>query len=123
MDDSVVAVLPLGATEQHGFHLPLNTDAFCAENFGRRAIDRAGDSAKIILLPTLSIGFSMTHTAFAGTISLSAQTFMAVIADVCRSVIKHGIKRIVLLNGHVGNVASAGVVATQINVETGAVYC
>jgi creatinine amidohydrolase len=120
IDDSVVAVVPLGAIEQHGLHLPINTDAFNSEQFARRGVERVGDSAKILLLPTFSYGVSTTHMAFPGTVTLSAETYIHAVKDICRSLVKHHVKRIVLLNGHVGNSAPLAVVCTEINVETGA---
>ena len=119
IESNTIAILPIGANEQHGLHLPLNTDIFCAEQFARRAISKIS-GRKIILLPPLPYGFSPTHMAFPGTITFSAETFMNVVKDICRSMIRHGVKKIVLLNGHAGNSASLGVVATEIRVETGA---
>jgi creatinine amidohydrolase len=119
LDDSVVALIPLGATEQHGLHLPINTDAFNAEEMAKRVHARVGDAAKILLLPALPYGVSTTHMAFPGTVTLSAETYIHTAKEMCSSLVKHKINKIVLLNGHVGNAAPLAVVCTEINVETG----
>ncbi|MFJ9174475.1 creatininase family protein [Streptomyces sp. NPDC102360] len=98
-----VAVLPVGAVEQHGPHLPLITDALVAEAASASAVDRRGEDLDLWLLPTLSYGRSVEHEWSAGTLSLSTSTFAAVLADLGRSVAAAGIRRLVLVNGHGGN--------------------
>lgn len=98
-----VAVLPVGAVEQHGPHLPLITDALVAEAASAAAVDRYGEELDLWLLPTLSYGRSVEHEWSPGTLSLSTGTFAAVLADLGRSVATSGIRRLVLVNGHGGN--------------------
>ncbi|MFZ3573949.1 creatininase family protein [Streptomyces sp. BH097] len=98
-----VAVLPVGAVEQHGPHLPLITDALVAEAASAAAVDGCGAALDLWLLPTLSYGRSVEHEWSAGTLSLSTATFAAVLADLGRSVATAGIRRLVLVNGHGGN--------------------
>lgn len=100
---SSVAVLPVGAIEQHGPHLPLATDALVAEAVSKEVV--ATHDEDLWLLPTLSYGRSVEHTWAAGTLSLSTATFAAVLDDIGRSVAAAGIRRIVLVNGHGGNVS------------------
>lgn len=100
-----VAVLPVGAVEQHGPHLPLVTDALVAEATSTVAVDRHGTELDLWLLPTLAFGRSAEHEWSAGTLSLSTRTFAAVLADLGRSVAAAGLRRLVLVNGHGGNVS------------------
>jgi creatinine amidohydrolase len=89
--------------EQHGPHLPVATDSLIAEEVALRAAVRAG--TEVIVAPTLSLGHSPYHMHLAGTLSLGIATLSAVIRDVCTAVHSHGFNRILLLNGHGGNVA------------------
>jgi len=118
LDDSVVALIPLGATEQHGLHLPINTDTFNSKEIAKRVHSRVGTDAKILLLPAVPYGVSTTHMAFPGTVTLSAETYIRAVKELCLSLVKHKVKKIVLLNGHVGNAAPLAVVCTEVNVET-----
>src|SRR5207302_2428377 len=86
-------VLALGATEQHGYHLPLATDALLGDHLARALADRLD----AFLGPTLRVGCSEHHLGFAGTMSLSEDTFHAVVGDLVRSLSKGGFRRIVLV--------------------------
>jgi len=96
-----VVVLPLGALEQHGRHLPMLTDTMTDDEIVRRAEAELGDSA--LFLPTLWAGASDHHLAFPGTISFSHDTYSRMLIDLLESLIGHGFTRILLLNGHGGN--------------------
>ena len=92
-------VLPVGSTEQHGPHLPLDTDSILAAHFARQ-IAAALDAA---LLPTLHYGTSLEHTGFRGTISLHPETLMQVIRDLAAEVERQGFTAMIVVNGHGGN--------------------
>jgi creatinine amidohydrolase len=94
-------VLALGATEQHGRHMPLATDALIGDHLARMLADRLD----AFLGPTLRVGCSEHHLGFAGTMSLSQDTFHAVVGDLVRSLLKGGFGRIVLVPTHGGNFA------------------
>src|SRR5438270_3198992 len=94
-------VLALGATEQHGRHMPLATDALLGDHLARALADRLD----AFLAPTLRVGCSEHHLGFAGTLSLSEDTFHAVVADLVRSLLRGGFARIVLVPTHGGNFA------------------
>ncbi|MFX8676642.1 creatininase family protein, partial [Acinetobacter baumannii] len=76
---------PVGATEQHGAHLPVDTDTIIAAALARRACDRLAGEVETWLLPALADGFSPEHASHAGTISLAADTILRVCDDVARA--------------------------------------
>jgi creatinine amidohydrolase/Fe(II)-dependent formamide hydrolase-like protein len=92
-------VVAFGATEQHGPHLPLATDALLGDHLARVVAERLD----AFVAPTVRIGCSEHHLAFPGTLSLSQETFHAVVADVVRSLSRGGFGRVVLLPTHGGN--------------------
>ncbi|MGQ9732130.1 MAG: creatininase family protein [Candidatus Zipacnadales bacterium] len=100
-----VVVAPFGSTEQHGPMLPLDTDIHIAERVAlegaREAAERHG--VHVLVLPTMPFGLATHHMAFAGTITLAPETYVAVIADVLRCVVTHGFRRIAVISGHGGN--------------------
>lgn len=100
--DRKVVVLPLGAIEQHGPHLPVATDTFVVSQVAIEAEKQlTGD---ILLCPTLPFGSSHHHLSFGGTISISIATYTQVIIELVESLLEDGFRRIVLLNGHGGNI-------------------
>lgn len=94
-------VMALGATEQHGPHMPLATDALLGDHMARLLAERID----AFLAPTLRVGCSEHHVGFAGTMSISETTMHAVVADLVRSFLGGGFRRIVLLPSHGGNFA------------------
>jgi creatinine amidohydrolase len=96
-------VLPLGAIEQHGDHLPVDTDAFNAQEVTRLACGRLS-KAQVVILPVQSFGFSMHHKTWPGTISLSAVTLTSLLVDIGQSLHRCGFRRALFVNGHGGNI-------------------
>jgi len=94
-------VVALGATEQHGPHMPLATDALIGDHLARLLAERLD----AFVAPTVRIGCSQHHVGFAGTMSLSEETYHAIIGDLVRSLLAGGFARIVLLPTHGGNFA------------------
>ncbi|BBO70334.1 hypothetical protein DSCA_42640 [Desulfosarcina alkanivorans] len=116
------ALLPVGAIEQHGPHLPLDTDAFDADYLARRVAD--GCSApKPLVLPLIAYGVSYHHEAFKGTISINNDTLANLVYDVGISVAKNGIKKLVIINGHGGNAPSLNFAAQRINQDARIFVC
>jgi len=102
--DTSILCLPLGAIEQHGAHLPLNTDVIVAEELTRRIVARWGDELDLWQLPTVSIGLSREHDWAPGTLSLSIQTFVALLRDMARDLVRAlPARNLMIVNGHGGN--------------------
>lgn len=101
--ESSLLLLPLGATEQHGPHLPVGTDSILVEEVARRAADSLAGDVPVVLAPTLSFGSSAHHLPFGGTLSLETDTYYHVLMDLGRSAVASGFRRLFLLNGHGGN--------------------
>jgi creatinine amidohydrolase len=95
-----LVILPLGSIEQHGAHLPVDTDIFLSTAIAEEAARRM---ARTLVAPSLSFGQSAAHVAFGGTLSLGAETMLAVLRDLVDSILAAGFQRILLLNGHNGN--------------------
>jgi creatinine amidohydrolase len=95
-------IVPLGSTEQHGRHLPLRTVAILGQALGESMTCALGNA---LLAPALLIGCSEHHMDFAGSLTLSKETFGAVVGDVCRSLAHHGFGHIALIPTHGGNFA------------------
>jgi creatinine amidohydrolase len=91
-----MAILPVGSTEQHANHLPLDVDMEACHAVALGVSARTG----ALVLPPLAYGDSGAHKGFAGTIALSPQTMITVVGEVCAWVYATGVKRILLLNGH-----------------------
>jgi creatinine amidohydrolase len=114
----LVAVLPVAATEQHGPHLPLNVDAVLVDGVIKAALPHLG-ATPALFLPTQKISLSTEHTGFAGTLTLSPQTVIALWMEIGASVARAGIKKLVLFNSHGGNVGLMDVVARELRVAHG----
>ena len=99
-----VAVIPLGATEQHGPHLPLSVDTDILDAVVKESLRHLSPQAPVFILPTQSIGLSPEHTAFSGTLSLGADTLLRIGAELGACISHSGIRKILLLNAHGGNV-------------------
>ena len=94
------AILPLGAIEQHGPHLPLSVDSDHADALALRIANKLGTA---LVLPTVRVGYSPHHLGFAGTLSVRPSTLEAICLDYCSSLAAHGFTRVVLFSGHIGN--------------------
>ena len=102
--DTSILCLPLGAIEQHGAHLPLNTDVIVAEGVTRRLLERWGDAFDLWQIPTLSVGLSREHDWAAGTLSLSIHGFTAYLRDLAATITRSlPARNLAIVNGHGGN--------------------
>jgi creatinine amidohydrolase len=111
-------LLPIGSTEQHGRHMPLDTDCLIARELCRLAAEAAEEQgARLLVAPTLNVTLSWYHMQFPGSLRLSTATFLQVFAEMCDSLARHGFTRLIAVNGHGGN-AAALTVAVNYALET-----
>ncbi|TDG00538.1 creatininase family protein [Paenibacillus piri] len=117
--DDALMVLPVGAVEQHGPHLPVFTDTLISETVLTEAFEQLPYDANIWLLPAVPYGKSTEHLGHPGTISLSATTLMAVVMDIAKSLRQSRFEKLVLVNTHGGNADLLNMMAREIRIETG----
>jgi creatinine amidohydrolase len=114
-----IAVLPLAAVEQHGPHLPLGVDSYIADAYLARARDILPPDLPVTFLPTQRIGISTEHLAYAGTLSLSAATAIAAWTELGESIARAGLRKLVLVTSHGGNVAAMELVGRDLRARFG----
>jgi creatinine amidohydrolase/Fe(II)-dependent formamide hydrolase-like protein len=117
-----VALLPVGAVEQHGPHLSLDTDAFDADYLARRVAEACSDP-KPLVLPLIPYGVSYHHEDFPGTVSVSNEALASIVRDIGLSCARNGITKLVIVNGHGGNTATLQFAAQMINREANIFTC
>ncbi|MDR3455060.1 MAG: creatininase family protein [Rhodoferax sp.] len=116
---STVAVLPVAATEQHGPHLPLSVDQTLVDGVIAAALPHLPADLSVLFLPTQAVGYSPEHQAFAGTLTLSSATVVASWIELGECVARGGVKKLVLLNAHGGQVSLMDIVARELRVRAG----
>jgi creatinine amidohydrolase len=110
-----IILIPVGSLEQHGRHLPLGTDSFMAIRLAEDAARRS----QVMLTPPLWFGWSEHHMGYSGTITLKAETLIKVVEDVCLSLITHGFKKLLIINGHrITNLSPLVIAAMNIREKT-----
>jgi creatinine amidohydrolase len=108
-------IQPIASIEQHGSHLPLATDLMVCEATSEAVVAQRGDELDLWLLPSLAYGKSNEHAWAPGTIWLSAQTLLAVLDDLARSIMTTPARRLVFVNGHGGNTSLLDVAARDLH--------
>jgi creatinine amidohydrolase len=115
--EATLLVLPTAAIEQHGHHLPLATDTLINNLLLGKALAKVPADLPIFALPPVCYGKSNEHVGFPGTLSVSAQTFLAVVRDLGASIAASGFKKVVLYNTHGGNTSLVDVLARDLRAE------
>lgn len=116
---NAVAILPIGAVEQHGPHLPFSVDRDLALAVLTRALPLIASDLTVLALPVQAIGKSTEHGAWAGTLSLTGETLLRVLHDIAASVHRAGISRLLIVNGHGGNRAILDLACRDLRAEFG----
>ncbi|HEY7765875.1 MAG TPA: creatininase family protein [Aestuariivirgaceae bacterium] len=109
--DRTILLIPLGSVEQHGRHLPIGTDTILATAICRAAAEQAPNAA---VLPPPWYGFSQHHMRFAGSVTLRPETMLSLVEDIVESIVAHGFRRVVLMNGHGGNIGLIDVLSAKL---------
>lgn len=112
-----VVLLPVASVEQHGPHLPTGVDDILVTAVCRRAARLLTPGMPVVVAPTVWCGLADHHVAFGGTFSLSLATYHALLRDLCRSILKAGFGKIVLVNGHAGNIAGLAAISADLTRE------
>ncbi|HEY0939672.1 MAG TPA: creatininase family protein [Steroidobacter sp.] len=113
--ERTVVVLPVSAIEQHGPHLPLATDAIIGDGLVRLAMQRVRQG--VLVLPAMTIGHSLEHIDYPGTLSVAVEALLATWLDIGRSVARTGLRKLVLLNTHGGNTPLVQLAALRLRQE------
>src|SRR5215467_5397468 len=121
---SSILCMPIGSIEQHGPHLPLNTDVVLAEEYTRRIITRWGETFDLWQLPTLAIGFAREHDWAPGTLSLSIQSMTTFMQDLGREIVRSlPARNLAIFNGHGGNRGILEALAQELRADFGLNIC
>lgn len=110
-----IILLPTGSTEQHGKHLALDNDAFTALEISKKVAERTG----VLVAPAVPFGYSPHHMGFPGTITIPFETLVNLYKEICKSLLRHGFKKIVIMNAHGGNTNAIAETLRRIKEETG----
>jgi creatinine amidohydrolase len=114
---ATVAVLPVGATEQHGPHLPLAVDHCLVDGILARALPQLPADCPVLVLPTQTVGYSPEHAAFPGTLTLPVDTVIATWVALGQCVARAGVNKLLLFNAHGGQVSLLDIVARELRVR------
>ncbi|WP_264214386.1 creatininase family protein [Leisingera thetidis] len=117
--ERLIAVLPIGAIEQHGPHLPMSVDTCTVNGVVSRLAARLPDSAPVLFLPPQAVCKSNEHVDFPGTLTLSPETLIKVLVETGASVARSGVRKLVFLNGHGGNIPVMDIAARELRIHHG----
>jgi creatinine amidohydrolase len=112
-----IAIVPVGSIEQHGPHLPVQVDTLLVSEVARRAARRLAVEAPVIVLPTIWSGLAEHHMSLGGTLTLDLTTFFSLVRGIVRSAVRSGFRRILILNGHGGNITALNALTAELTTE------
>jgi creatinine amidohydrolase len=118
--NDAIVLLPVASTEQHGPHLATGVDDLLCSEVCRRTAAKVAPRQPVVVAPTVWFGLADHHVAFGGTFSISLATYHAVLRDLCRSILQAGFRRIVLVNGHGGNIQALATITGELTRELAA---
>ncbi len=116
-NDDALVLLPVASTEQHGPHLATGVDTFLCTEVCRRTALKVAARRPVVVAPTVWMGLAEHHMRFGGTFTVSLVTWQAILTDLCDSVLRHGFTRILIVNGHGGNMAALSALTTDLTRE------
>jgi creatinine amidohydrolase len=111
--ENTIILIPLGSTEQEGMHLPLGVDTYVAEAIAQKVAKETG----FLVGPALPVGYSEWFCEFPGTISLKIETFIQVLMEYISSLIHHGFRKFIFINGHGGNSPAVDVISREFTMS------
>jgi creatinine amidohydrolase len=114
-----LVVLPVASTEQHGPHLGTGVDTILCGTVCRLAAEQASAHRPVVVAPTLWLGLAEHHMAYGGTFTLDVATYRAVLLGLVTSVKRHGFHRVLIVNGHGGNMSALNALLPDLTRETG----
>ena len=118
--EDAIVLLPVASTEQHGPHLGTGVDTFLVTEGCRRVAVAVAKHRPIVVAPTVWMGLAEHHISFGGTFTLGLATYHALLRDLCASILRAGFKKILIVNGHGGNIAALAALTTDLAQELSA---
>ena len=115
---TTIAIVPVGSIEQHGPHLPVQVDALLVGEVARRTARLVAQTDPIVVVPTIWSGLAEHHMSLGGTLTLDLPTFHALIRCVVTSLVRNGFRKIVLVNGHGGNMTGLNAIVGELERRT-----
>ena len=116
---NAVVLLPVASMEQHGPHLPVGVDTILCESLCALAAEAVCAEMPVVVAPTLWCGMAEHHMAFGGTFTFDIPTYRAVLLAFLKSIARHGFVRVLVVNGHGGNIAALSAFLPDLAIETG----
>jgi creatinine amidohydrolase len=114
-----IVILPVASMEQHGPHLPVGVDTILCEGVCKAGAEAVADEVPVVVAPTLWCGMAEHHMAFGGTFTFDIPTYRAVLLAFLKSIERHGFTRVLIVNGHGGNIAALNAFLPDFARETG----
>lgn len=118
-----IVVLPVASMEQHGPHLPVGVDTILCEAVCKAAAEAVTGEMPVVVAPTLWCGMAEHHMAYGGTFTFDSPTYQAVLLAFLKSIGRHGFKRVLIVNGHGGNISALAAFLPDLAMATGLKVC